>query len=65
MSDQRVVVTDFDMSFGSMVGFMVKWAFASIPAMLIIGAVIAVMVGLGSGLIAGIGSGLIEGNGSP
>lgn len=33
----RVVVADFDMPFGSMVGFMVKWAIAAIPALLILG----------------------------
>jgi len=33
---QQVVVTDIRMSFGSMVVFMVKWAFASIPALFII-----------------------------
>ncbi|MFB3909453.1 MAG: hypothetical protein ACE15D_13750 [Candidatus Eisenbacteria bacterium] len=32
----QVVVTDVHMSFGSMVGFMVKWAIASIPAFLIL-----------------------------
>jgi hypothetical protein len=31
-----VVVTDIYMSFGSMVAFMVKWAIASIPALLIL-----------------------------
>lgn len=34
--DQRVVVTDINMPFGSMVNFMVKWAIASIPALIII-----------------------------
>jgi hypothetical protein len=33
---QQVVVTDIHMPFGSMVGFMVKWAIASIPAMIIL-----------------------------
>lgn len=33
----RVVVTDIHMSFGSMVGFMVKLAFATIPAAIIVG----------------------------
>jgi hypothetical protein len=33
-----VVVTDIDMPFLSMVTFMVKWALASIPAFLILGA---------------------------
>src|SRR5262245_11201166 len=32
----RVVVTDFDMPFGSMVMFMAKWALASIPAFLVL-----------------------------
>jgi hypothetical protein len=53
----RVIVTDIHMPFGSMVGFMVKWAIASIPAFIIlfllgvIGlSVITMMTGLG-GLI--------------
>ena len=33
---QEVVVTDVRMPFGSMVKFMVKWAIASIPAMVIL-----------------------------
>ena len=33
---QTVKVSDFDMPFGSMVVFMVKWAIASIPAFLIL-----------------------------
>jgi len=35
-SPAEVVVTDIHMSFGSMVTFMVKWALASIPALLIL-----------------------------
>ena len=33
---QSVKVVDFDMSFGNMVKFMVKWVIASIPAMIIL-----------------------------
>ena len=33
---QKVEVVNFDMEFGSMVSFMVKWAIASIPAMIIL-----------------------------
>ena len=33
---QTVKVSDFDMPFGSMIVFMVKWAIASIPAILIL-----------------------------
>ncbi len=36
MEEQRVVITDVNMRFGSMVTFMVKWAIASIPAFLIL-----------------------------
>ena len=32
----RVTVSDFDMPFGSMVTFMVKWSIASIPAFIIL-----------------------------
>lgn len=32
----EVVVTDIDMKFASMVGFMVKWAIATIPALIIL-----------------------------
>lgn len=35
-SVQRVAVTDIRMSFGSMVAFMVMWAFATIPALILI-----------------------------
>jgi|GEM_PF-406142 len=34
---QRVVVTDLQMPFFSMVIFMVKWAIAAIPALIILG----------------------------
>lgn len=34
---QPVVVVDVHMRFGSMVMFMIKWAIASIPALLILG----------------------------
>jgi hypothetical protein len=43
-SPSRVVVVNFDMPFGSMVNFMVKWAFASIPAVIILGIVIAIVI---------------------
>lgn len=45
---QPVVVLDVNMSFGSMVIFMIKWALAAIPALLIlsvIGFILAVIVG--------------------
>jgi hypothetical protein len=33
---QKVIITDFKMPFFSMVTFMIKWAFAAIPAMIVI-----------------------------
>jgi hypothetical protein len=33
---QEMVVTDIDMPFGSMIKFMVKWAIASVPALIIL-----------------------------
>lgn len=44
-----VVIVDFNMSFGSMVVFMIKWALAAIPAMIIlflIGAALLVAFGM-------------------
>jgi len=48
----RVTVSDVDMPFWSMVRFMVKWAFASIPALLLI---ILFSVVIWTALFAGIG----------
>ncbi len=42
---QRVVVTDVSMTFGSMIVFMIKWALASVPAMLIL-SIIGFLVGM-------------------
>src|SRR5262245_17684552 len=43
-SVQRVAVVDLDMPLGSMVTLMVKWAIAAIPALLILGAIGAIVV---------------------
>ena len=42
----KVVVTDIQMPFESMVIFMIKWAFASIPAAIILGVVWMLLIGL-------------------
>lgn len=42
--EQKVVVTDIRMPFWSMVVFMVKWVFASIPAMIIFSVVIGLIM---------------------
>lgn len=46
---QHVVVTDIRMRFWSMVIFMVKWALASIPALVILGVILML---LGSALMS-------------
>ena len=46
----RVTVTDIDMPFWSMVRFMVKWAVAAIPAL-----VLLLAAAFGAGLIFGPG----------
>jgi len=42
----KVTVVDFDMSFGQMVVFMLKWAFACIPALLIFLFLMGVLAGM-------------------
>ena len=46
-----VQITDIDMPFMSMVWFMVKWAFATIPAIIIIWVVIGFISGIIGGLL--------------
>ena len=50
----RVMVVDFNMPFGSMIVFMLKWAIAAIPAMLILIALGAVLSVLFASVAAGI-----------
>ena len=54
---KNVVVTDIRMPFGSMVVFMVKWASAAIPALVILTAIWWVTVALfgGMGMMVGMG----------
>lgn len=55
MSDeevQRLAVTDIRMDFGSMVDLMVKWAFATIPALILIW-IIAVLLFWGFSIMTG------------
>lgn len=47
---ERVIVADFDMPFGSMVAFMIKWALAAIPALIVLAVLAAVAMGLLGGL---------------
>jgi hypothetical protein len=60
MSDQIQVVEvrNFDMTFGRMVWFMVKWAFATIPALVILIVVGVLAFALVRGTVTGIAQGL-------
>ena len=51
---QEVVVTDIQMPFGSMVVFMVKWVIASIPALIILYVLFAIVSVIFGGILAGI-----------
>lgn len=53
MEKQEVVVVDIKMPFWSMVGFMVKWAIASIPAIVILVVLFSMSVALFGGFFAG------------
>ena len=43
---QKVKVIDFNMEFGSMVWFMIKWALASIPAFIILFILMTLLVSI-------------------
>lgn len=51
---QEVVVKDINMSFGSMVVFMIKWSIAAIPAMIILGMIGGLFGLMFGGLFAGL-----------
>jgi ABC-type Na+ efflux pump permease subunit len=42
--EQKVIVTDIRMPFGSMVVFLIKWAIASIPAVIILWFIMAILM---------------------
>jgi hypothetical protein len=54
-SGNHVVVVDIKMPFMSMVTFMVKWAIASIPAIIILVVIWAIAAGVLGGLFGGMG----------
>lgn len=49
--ENQVVVTDIKMPFMSMVVFMVKWAIAAIPALIILSILAVLLMGILGGLI--------------
>ncbi len=50
---KEVVVTDIKMPFMSMVIFMIKWAIASIPAMIILFVLYMIIGGIFTGMFMG------------
>ena len=57
-ASQAVTVVDIRMPFGSMVIFLIKWALASIPAILILWLILALIIGLLSLVFGGLMGGL-------
>ena len=55
-SSTRITVVDIDMPFGSMVRFMIKLAFAAIPAYLIILFIVFLVIALTGGAAALLGN---------
>ena len=51
---QEVVVTDIQMSFFSMIIFMVKWVIASIPALIILFVIFSIVTAVFGGVLGGI-----------
>jgi hypothetical protein len=51
---KAVVVTDIKMPFGSMVVFMVKWAIATIPAIIILSLIASITFGLAGALLKSV-----------
>jgi hypothetical protein len=51
----EVLVKNIDMPFFSMVGFMIKWTFASIPAAIIVALLIGLVVFLAALVLGGLG----------
>lgn len=51
---KEVVLTGIDMPFFSMVWFILKWTLASIPAMIILWVLGALLFALGGGVIAAL-----------
>jgi hypothetical protein len=49
----RVSVVDINMPFASMVGFMIKWSLAAIPAILILAMLGFLVTAVFAGLLAG------------
>jgi hypothetical protein len=54
-SNNQVVVIDIKMPFWSMVTFMVKWAIAAIPAIILLAVIGAMTVGVLGGIFGGMG----------
>ena len=50
----RIAVVDIDIPFWRMVAIIIKWAFASIPALIIISIIFAIITMLLSAVVVGI-----------
>jgi len=60
----RVVLSDIQMSFGSMVMFILKWMFASIPAFIVMAVIMSIIFGILGVMFGGALAGLAAALGS-
>jgi hypothetical protein len=56
MENNEVRIVDIEMGFGSMVVFMIKWAFAAIPALIFIAVIYFIAMLVFTALGIGFGS---------
>jgi hypothetical protein len=54
----EVVITDVKMPFGSMVLFMVKWAIATIPALILLSVIGSITFGILTAIMGGFHRGM-------
>ena len=51
---ESVVITDIKMPFGSMIVFMVKWALAAIPALILLFIIYSILFGIFGAMLGGL-----------
>ena len=51
---EAVVITDIKMPFGSMIVFMVKWALAAIPALILLFIIYSILFGIFGAMLGGL-----------
>jgi hypothetical protein len=61
MQDRHVTITDIDIPFWRLVAIFIKFALAAIPAYIVVGLIILVVVGILSVIFGGFGMMMMDG----